>query len=228
MLSNQELGEYLKNARNLKGLSLRDVNKLTDISYSHLNMIENGKRNVTPALLRNLAKLYGLDYIDLYEKAGYIDLIEDENKTLLKKIGVIPLSEIATTKIPVLGIVKAGYNYLVQENIIDYIAFKVDGTDKENYYALNIVGDSMEPLFDDGDTVIVHKQDDFKNGDNCVVLINGEEATVKKVYKGNTGLELKAINPYYPPRIFSKEEIKNLPVKVIGVVEKSIRNFKKK
>lgn len=227
MLSNQELGEYLKNARNLKGLSLREVNKLTDISYSHLNMIENGKRNVTPALLRNLAKLYGLDYIDLYEKAGYIDLIEDENKTLLKKIGAIPLSEIATTKIPVLGTVKAGYSYLAQENIIDYIAFKVDGTDKENYYALNIVGDSMEPLFDDGDTVIVHKQDDFENGDNCVVLINGEEATVKKVYKGNTGLELKAINPYYPPRIFTKEEIKDLPVKVIGVVEKSIRNFKK-
>lgn len=102
MLSNQGLGEYLKNARNLKGLSLREVNKLTDISYSHLNMIENGKRNVTPALLRNLAKLYGLDYIDLYEKAGYIDLIEDENKTLLKKIGAIPLSEIDTVKIPVL------------------------------------------------------------------------------------------------------------------------------
>ena len=36
----------------------------------------------------------------------------------------------------------------------------------------------MEPLFDDGDTV-VHKQNDFENGDNCVVLINGDEATVK-------------------------------------------------
>lgn len=228
MLSNQELGKYLKNARNLKGLSLREVNNLTDISYSHLNMIENGKRNVTPALLRNLAKLYGLDYIDLYEKAGYIDLIEDENKNLLKNIGAIPLSEIDTVKIPVLGTVKAGYNYLAQENIIDYIAFKVDRTDKENYYALNIVGDSMEPLFDDGDTVIVHKQDEFENGDNCVVLINGEEATVKKVYKGNEGLVLKAVNPYYPPRIFTKEDIKDLPVKVIGIVEKSIRNFKKK
>lgn len=85
----------------------------------------------------------------------------------------------------------------------------------------------MEPLFDDGDTVIVHKQDDFENGDNCVVLINGDEATVKKVYKGNTGIELKAVNPYYPPRIFTKEEIKELPVKIIGVVEKSIRNFNK-
>lgn len=228
MLSNQELGEYLKNARNLKGLSLREVNKLTDISYSHLNMIENGKRNVTPALLRNLAKLYGLDYIDLYEKAGYIDLIEDENKTLLKKIGAIPLSEIDTAKIPILGTVKAGYDYLAQENIIDYIAFKVDGKDLENYYGLYVTGDSMEPLFDDGDTVIVHKQDDFENGDYCVVLINGNEATVKRVYKGITGLELKAINPYYPPRIFTKEEIEDLPVKIIGVVEKSIRNFKKK
>ena len=228
MLSSQELGKCLKNARNAKGLSLREVNKLTDISYSYLNMIENGKRNVTPALLKNLSKLYDLNYIDLYEKAGYIDLIEDEKKDLLKKIGAIPLSDIETVKIPILGTIKAGYNYLAQENIIDYIAFKVNGNDKENYYALNVVGDSMEPLFDDGDTVIVHKQDDFENGDNCVVLINGNEATVKKVYKGNTGIELKAVNPYYPPKIFTKEEIRDLPVKVIGVVEKSIRNFKKK
>lgn len=228
MLSNKELGIYLKNARNLKGLSLREVNKLTDISYSHLNMIENGKRNVTPALLKNLAKLYNLDYIDLYEKAGYIDLIADEKNDTLRKIGAIPLSNIDTAKIPILGTVKAGYDYLAQENIIDYIAFKVDGKDLENYYGLYVTGDSMEPLFDDGDTVIVHKQDDFENGDYCVVLINGNEATVKRVYKGNTGLELKAINPYYPPRIFTKEEIEDLPVKIIGVVEKSIRNFKKK
>lgn len=228
MLSSKELGMYLKNARNAKGLSLREVNKLTDISYSHLNMIENGKRNVTPALLKNLAKLYNLDYIDLYEKAGYIDLIEDEKKDVLKKIGAIPLSDIETVKIPILGKVKAGYDYLAQENIIDYIAFKIDGSDKENYYALYVTGDSMEPLFDDGDIVIVHKQDDFNNGENCVVLINGNEATIKKVYKGTTGIKLQAVNPYYPPRIFTEEEIKDLPVKIIGVVEKSIRNFKKK
>ena len=228
MLSNKELGKYLKDSRNAKGLSLRQVNKISDISYSHLNMIENGKRNVTPALLKNLAKLYGLDYIDLYEKAGYIDLIEDEKKDMLKKIGAIPLSEIETTKIPVLGKVKAGYNYLAQENIIEYIYFNIDGSDKENYYALYVTGDSMEPLFDDGDIVIVHKQDDFNNGDNCVILINGDEATIKKVYKGTTGIKLQAVNPYYPPRIFTEEEIRDLPVKVIGVVEKSIRNFKKK
>lgn len=227
--STHELSKYLRNIREGLGYSIYDVNKLCDISPSYLSLMENGKRRPSPIILKKLSSIYHIDYNDLLMKAGFLELIEeDKDKNLLKKIGAIPLSEIDTVKIPVLGTVKAGYNYLAQENIIDYIAFKVDRTDKENYYALNIVGDSMEPLFDNGDTVIVHKQDDFKNGDNCVVLINGEEATVKKVYKGNTGLELKAVNPYYPPRIFTKEEIKDLPVKVIGVVEKSIRNFKKK
>ena len=214
----------LKTAMRIRNIKASELSVKTGIAKSSLSEYINGKYEakqdgvylLSRALNVNEAWLMGLDVP--------MERISDD----LKKIGAIPLSEIDTIKIPVLGTVKAGYNYLAQENIVDYIAFKEDGTDKENYYALNIVGDSMEPLFDDGDTVIVHKQDDFENGDNCVILINGEEATVKKVYKGNMGLELKAVNPYYPPRIFTKEEIKSLPIKIIGVVEKSIRNFKKK
>ena len=227
-MSLKEMGNYLKSLRENKGLSTREVYELAKVSNSYLSLVENGHRRASAVVLKKLAPVYGVDYLDLYVKAGYADLAEYEKAEMLKKIGAIPLSDIETVKIPILGTVKAGYDYLAQENIIDYIAFKIDGSDKENYYALNVVGDSMEPLFDDGDTVIVHKQDDFENGENCVVLINGNEATIKKVYKGNTGIELKAINPYYPPRIFTEEEVKNLPVKVIGVVEKSIRNFKKK
>lgn len=220
-LGNKEI--FSKNLKYYMALNNKDRNDIChDLKFPYTTFAEWYNGNIYPRIdkIEMLANYFNIKKSDLIEK--------HENEDELKKIGAIPLSEIATTKIPVLGTVKAGYNYLAQENIIDYIAFKVDGTDKENYYALNIVGDSMEPLFDDGDTVIVHKQDDFENGDNCVVLINGEEATVKKVYKGNTGLELKAINPYYPPRIFTKEEIEDLPVKIIGVVEKSIRNFKKK
>ena len=80
MLSKEDLGKYLKELRNNRHLSLREVDNITGISYSHLNMIENGKRNVTPALLRVLSNLYRVDYLDLYEKAGYIDLIEHEKK----------------------------------------------------------------------------------------------------------------------------------------------------
>ena len=227
-MSLKEMGAYLKKLRENKGLTTREVYELSKVSNSYLSLVENGHRRASAVVLKKLAPVYGVDYLDLYVKAGYADLAEYEKNEMLKKIGARPISDIDVINIPLLGTVKAGYDYLAQENIIDYISFKVDGNDKENYYALNVVGDSMTPLFNNGDTVIVHKQDDFENGDNCVVLINGEEATIKKVYKGNTGIELKAVNPYYPPRVFSKEDIKDLPVKIIGVVEKSIRNFKSK
>ena len=97
-----------------------------------------------------------------------------------------------------------------------YLDFKP--TDLENYYALQVVGDSMEPLFSDGDIAIVHKQDDFESGNTCIVLVNGDEATVKKVVKNDNGIDLIAMNPYYPIRHFSKDDMNEIPVKVIGKV----------
>lgn len=220
MLSKVDLGKYLKKLRNDKYLSLREVNHITDISYSHLNMIENGKRNVTPALLRVLADLYCVNYLDLYEKAGYIDLIENERKQEI----LTPLQNIEKIKIPVLGKVKAGYNYLAEENVVGYESID-DVSNPEEYYALQITGDSMEPLFSDGDIAIVHKQDDFESGNTCIILINGDEATVKKVVRMEDGIDLIAMNPYYPVRHFSSEDMKKIPVKIIGkVVEARKRN----
>jgi repressor LexA len=213
----------LKIAMRIRNIKASELSAKTGIAKSSLSEYIKGKYEAKQDGVFLLAK--ALDVNEAWLMGCNVPM--ERNDDLLKKIGAIPLSDIETTKIPVLGTVKAGYDYLAEENIIDYISFQVDGADKENYYALNVIGDSMTPLFDNGDTVIVHKQDDFDNGDNCVVLINGDEATIKKVYRGNTGIELKAINPYYPPRIFTKEEIKDLPVKIIGVVEKSIRNFKK-
>lgn len=222
---NNKFATRLKQAMDLRGIKASELSEKAKIPKS--------------AISQYLSGLYEAKQKSIFKLANVLDVSEGwlmgldvpmkrNTDDLLKKIGAVPLSETDTVKIPILGTVKAGYNYLAQENTIDYISFKVDGSDKENYYGLYVTGDSMEPLFDDGDTVIVHKQNDFENGDYCVVLINGNEATVKRVYKGNTGLELKAINPYYPPKIFTREEIETLPVQIIGVVEKSIRNFKKK
>ena len=219
-LGNKEI--FAKNLKYYMELNHKDRNDVCrDLKFPYTTFAEWYNGNIYPRIdkIEILANYFNVKKSDLIERKTTEDV--------LQKIGAIPLSDIDTIEIPVLGKVKAGYDYLAQENIIDYIAFKVNGNDKENYYALNVIGDSMEPLFDEGDIVIVHKQDDFENGDNCVVLINGNEATIKKVYKGTTGIELKAVNPYYPPRIFTEQEIENLPVKVIGVVEKSIRNLKK-
>lgn len=78
-------------------------------------MIENGKRNVTPALLRNLAHLYNVDYIDLYEKAGYVELAEKE-----KLSNVFPTADIPK-EYPVLGKISAGLPLLAVENIEGYM-----------------------------------------------------------------------------------------------------------
>ena len=129
--------------------------------------------------------------------------------------------------LPVLGTVKAGYNYLAQENIIDYIDPSMNITDPENYFGLVVKGDSMSPLFDEGDYLIVHKNDgEFDSNDICIVLIDGEEATVKKVVRTKEGIELHAYNPYYPVKKFTTKEIDELPVKIIGTVVRLIRNFK--
>lgn len=208
----------LEEALRIKNMKSVELHEKTGISESLLSKYLSGSAVARQKKLTLLADALNVNEVWLM---GY-------DVPMNRELNPTPLSELNQTEIPVLGKVKAGYDYLAQENIIDHIAFKVDGKDIKNYYGLYVTGDSMEPLFDDGDTVIVHKQDDFENGDYCVVLINGDEATVKRVYKGNTGIELKAVNPYYPPKIFTKEEIRDLPVKVIGVVEKSIRNFKKK
>ncbi len=212
-------------AMRIRNVKATELSEKTGISKSSLSEYINGKYEAKQNGIYLLAKALNVSEAWLMGLDVSMEKTVDET---LKTIGAIPLSDIETTRIPVLGKVKAGYNYLAQENIIDYISLKLDNSDKENYYALFVTGDSMEPLFNSGDMIIVHKQENFENGDNCVILINGEEATIKKVYRGNTGIELKAVNPYYPPRIFTEEEIQELPVKIIGVVEKSIRNFKKK
>lgn len=221
-LSNKELGHYLKTIREELGYSIYDVNKLCDISPSYLSLMENGKRRPSAIILKKLAPIYNVNYIELYKKAGLIDLIEDDNVQELK--GSIPLKELFKDKVPLLGTVKAGYDYLANENIIDYISINFKKEDYD-YYALKIVGDSMETIMSDGDYVVIQKQNEFNSGDYCVVLINGEEATVKRVYKLDNGIDLVALNPAYKRVTYTFEDMEKIPVQVIGIVKQLIKNF---
>ena len=128
---------------------------------------------------------------------------------------------VSISKIPILGTVKAGYDWLAEENIVDYITIKEHIPNINEYFALIVTGDSMLPLLSEGDLVIVHDQDDVESGQTAVVLINGDEATVKKLIKTNEGIELHAMNPYYPVRKFTFEDMKNIPVKIIGRVREA-------
>lgn len=121
-------------------------------------------------------------------------------------------------QIPVLGTVKAGYPAEAIENILDYEEISEDMALSGEFFALRVNGDSMEPKFSDGDIVIVRKQEDVDNGDIAIMLVNGDEATIKKVQKFEGGINLIPSNSAYDVLTFTNKEIVQLPVQCIGKV----------
>ncbi len=120
--------------------------------------------------------------------------------------------------IPVLGYVRAGIPIEAVEDILDYEEISMDMASKGEHFALSIKGDSMEPRITEGDVVIVRKQDIVENGELAVVLVNGNDATVKKFYMNENGVTLISTNPSYEPFYYSKEQVEKLPVQIIGKV----------
>ena len=121
-------------------------------------------------------------------------------------------------KIPVLGTVRAGYPTEAVENIIDYEEISESMARQGEYFALQVKGDSMLPKFSEGDVVIVKKQEDVDNGDIAIMLVNGDEATIKKVQKFENGINLIPSNPVYDVITYTKKEIMSLPVVCLGKV----------
>ncbi len=84
----------------------------------------------------------------------------------------------------------------------------------------------MEPRIQEGDVVIVRRQNYVENGEIAIVLIDGEEATAKEVKESADGITLIGHNTaVYTPHFYSAQEVKNLPVQIIGRVVQSIRKF---
>lgn len=122
------------------------------------------------------------------------------------------------TRIPVLGSVPAGIPIEAIQDIVDYEEIDADTAAKGEYFALKIKGDSMEPRICEGDVVIVRKQDDVESGDIAIVMVNGNDATIKRLLKYQDGIRLMPSNPSYDPIYFTNQEILDKPVKVIGKV----------
>lgn len=121
-------------------------------------------------------------------------------------------------KIPVYGKVAAGIPIEAIEDIIDYEEIPSDMARTGEFLALQIKGDSMEPKFSTGDVVIVRRQSDVEDGEIAVVMVNGEETTVKKIKHSREGITIIPTNPAYEQRFFSNREIETLPVTILGKV----------
>lgn len=120
--------------------------------------------------------------------------------------------------IHVLGSVRAGIPVEAITDIVDHEAITPQLAASGDFFALQIKGDSMQPRMFDGDVVIVRQQEDVDSGDTAIVLVNGEEATCKKIKKEANGIWLIGLNSAFTPLFYSNDDIVNLPVRIVGKV----------
>lgn len=133
----------------------------------------------------------------------------------------VPLSQSvpeAGVRIPVFGSVRAGIPLDAITDILDYEEIPQEMARGGEYFGLHVKGDSMLPDIREGDIVIVRQQPDVENGDTAIVLINGDEATVKRVMKSSSALTLIPANSQYAPMAFSMIDVVTMPVKILGKV----------
>ena len=130
---------------------------------------------------------------------------------------------------PVLGTVRAGFNGAIDEiptgEEIEIPCSMINKAEKNDYFVLQIKGNSMYPKLIDGDKILCKRQTDVDCGDLAVVLYDGEEATVKKVNYdvGRTWIELIPFNPEYAPKRIEGADLEQC--RILGKVLKLIRDL---
>ena len=129
-----------------------------------------------------------------------------------------PREKPRSVKIPVLGDVAAGIPIEAIEDIIDYEEIDENLARRGDFFGLRIKGNSMSPRIQNGDVVIVRIQSDAESGDIVIAKVNGDDACCKKLQKHDDGISLISFNPDYEPMFFSKKDIIDLPVNIIGKV----------
>lgn len=194
-------GERIKRRRRQLDLTLEQVAMKVGVTRATIQRYEAGEFSPKRDVAKKLGEALKVSpaYI-----MGYID-DSDECRFDMPRI-------------PVLGYVAAGKPIDAVENILEYVDISPVLAKKGEFFALRIKGESMAPRMSDGDLVIVRKQSDIESGQIGVAMINCGEATVKRIIKGKNYISLVPLNPEYQPQIFSIEEVKTLPVVIIGKV----------
>ena len=208
-LGNKEI--FSRNLKYYMEINKKDRNDICkDLNFTYTTFAEWYNGNIYPRIDK-------IELIANYFNIKKSDLIE--NKEKYDSLGN-PVVEI-----PLLGTVKAGYDYLAQENWIGTIDIDKKLADSGELFALKVHGDSMSPVLIEDDIVIVKKQDDFETGDIVVAIINGDEATIKKGKKSDNSILLQPLNTSYEPLIFTYDEMKSIPVTIVGIVKQLKREF---
>lgn len=197
-----EFSNRLKAAMQERGLTQSELCARTGISKSAMSQYLSG------AFLPKQNRVYALSRALGVSEAWLMGY----------GVGTVATTGERGVKIPVLGCVRAGLPVEAVQEILDYEEIPESLAETGEFFGLQIKGNSMEPRMVEGDVVIIRQQPDVESGDIAVVLVNGDEATVKKLVKQDNGIMLQAFNPAYAPLFFTWKEVEEKPVTVVGEV----------
>ena len=192
----------MKNRRLELDLTLEEVGRLCGVSKSTVMKWENGE-------IENMKR----DKIVLIAKALKVEPIYvlgiDDDQNIIK---------LPSNKIPILGSVAAGVPIECIQDIKGYVEIPDWLLKRGSYFALKVKGRSMEPEIMNGDIVIIRQQQTVENDEIGVVVVDGEEATVKQVKRSDNGIMLVPFNRDYEPKFYTAEQVESRPVSIIGKV----------
>ncbi len=228
----EDFSVRLKKAMTYRNMKQVDLCNKSGIDKALISNYLSGKYKAKQDKLHKLA--IALDVSEGWLMGYDVDMDRDwlpDNLEDLSDIKIDNARYIETTtktiKIPLLGKVPAGVPIEAIEEILGYEeipASMLNGG--ENYFALKVDGDSMFPDYKTGDIIIIRQQPDCNSGDDCIVMVNGDDATFKRVVKQEKSIILKPLNNEYEPYYFNEYEIMTKPVKIIGVAIEVRRKLK--
>nr|DAU66729.1 MAG TPA: Repressor protein CI [Caudoviricetes sp.] len=209
------LENRLKIARNNKKISQKELAKQLFISQQAYAKYETGNATPNPETLKKIANILdvSVDYLlgnsDIKNQALGIE--KDPNYNGM-------YDTLKLKKIPLLGYISAGLPMYADEHLEGYIYTDLNGN--SDYFALRVKGDSMNAArICDGDIVIVKVQNYVENGEIAVVMVNDENATVKRFY-ANKNIVTLSPQSYNPVHQIQQYDLRNTNIKILGKVVK--------
>ena len=198
---------FSENLRRYMALYEKNRNDICNdlgFAYTTFTSWETGVNYPRIDKIEMLANYFGIEKSDLIENKSQEQSLSRHAKG---------------TRIPVLGRVAAGIPIEAVTDVEDWEEIPESMAKNGEYFALKIKGKSMEPRIMEGDIVIVRKQSCIESGDVAIVLVNGNDATVKQVTKSENGITLIGWNPsVFTPQVYNNDQIKSLPIQILGKV----------
>ena len=203
-------GEKIKSLREQFKLTQTELAKRLNTTKQNIYKYENNiVTNIPSDKIEIMADIFSVS-------PAYIMGWESENNS--RPLNIIPANISNYVNIPVIGRVAAGIECFAEDNVVDYEPVSPnDITQGEDYAFLEVIGDSMEPLFQEGDRVLIRCQPSVDSGSYAVVIIDDENGLIKRVVYDKNWIELQSLNKIYAPRRFEGKDMER--VRIFGLVK---------